>query len=93
MKDGPKSIRGYDFETMPKEEGDNRVTYVGAHPPQGNCELILQLRLSGVPYTEYLTTRDHAHLLDDPISLKIISDLLTKANEIHSTTEKQQQQQ
>jgi len=66
LKDGPKSIRGYDFETMPKVEGDSRVTWEGAHPPEG------------VPHEEFETTESHEALLDDPIIIKILDHLLTK---------------
>lgn len=39
MKDGPHSVLGLDFDTMPKEEGDGRVTYIGALPPEGTLEI------------------------------------------------------
>ncbi len=41
MKDGPKSVNGYDFESMPKVEGDGRVTYESSKPPEGRHTSIL----------------------------------------------------
>ncbi|PRP77113.1 hypothetical protein PROFUN_12968 [Planoprotostelium fungivorum] len=64
LKDGPKSVRGFDFETLPKEMGDGRVAAVATRPP------------SEIPCSEYHTEKDHGTLLDDPVIFTILNNLL-----------------
>jgi len=61
--DGPKSVRGYDFETAPKAHGDVRVPWEKAQPP------------AGVPYESVETDFEHSQLLDDPKVRELLSNL------------------
>ena len=36
LKNGPKSVRGYDFETLPKSDGDGRVVASATLLPRGD---------------------------------------------------------
>ena len=54
MRDGPKSVRGWDFETSPKELGDGRVGEHFSRPP------------APVPYEAVFTDAEHADMLNDP---------------------------
>ncbi|PRP87486.1 hypothetical protein PROFUN_00697 [Planoprotostelium fungivorum] len=60
LRDGPKSVRGFDFETLPKTTGDIRVSAASTTLPRG------------VPFDVYETENEHAYLLDDPIVWKIM---------------------
>jgi len=63
LRDGPKSVRGLDFETLPKTEGDIRVSAASTTLPRG------------VPSEVYETENEHAYLLDDPQVWKIMDKL------------------
>jgi len=63
LRDGPKAIRGFDFETLPKTEGDIRVSAASATLPRG------------IPCEEYTTEEEHAYLLDDPQVWRIMDKL------------------
>jgi len=68
MRDGPKSVRGYDLDTPEKAEGDGRVTFKGVHPP------------TGVPVMKVYTTElGHSDLLSDPQALHILEDLIKES--------------
>ncbi len=54
MKDGPKSVRGWDFESSPKEMGDGRVGQHFAQPPKP------------IPYETLYTEAEHSDMLNDP---------------------------
>jgi pimeloyl-ACP methyl ester carboxylesterase len=54
QKQGPKSVRGWDFETLPKEPGDGRVREIAALPP------------AGIYYEQFNSTYQHSQLLNDP---------------------------
>ncbi len=54
VRDGPHSVRGWDFQTAPKDAGDNRVAFAEAMPPEG------------VPRVVHKTSRQHPDLLNDP---------------------------
>jgi pimeloyl-ACP methyl ester carboxylesterase len=53
IRNGPRSVRGWDFQTAVKEPGDGRVVLVNAMPPVG------------VPYTIWRTPRRHSDLVND----------------------------
>lgn len=38
LKDGPKAQVGLDFDTTETYDGDGRVSWLGAHPPEGTFE-------------------------------------------------------
>eukprot|EP01117_Protostelium_nocturnum_P006439 TRINITY_DN2320_c0_g1_i4.p1 TRINITY_DN2320_c0_g1~~TRINITY_DN2320_c0_g1_i4.p1 ORF type:complete len:981 (-),score=188.83 TRINITY_DN2320_c0_g1_i4:888-3830(-) len=63
LKDGPKSVRGFDFETLPKSEGDGRVVASATLLPRG------------VPHEVYTTKLDHTFQMNDPNIFKIMSEL------------------
>ena len=63
MRGGPRSIRGLDFETPPKEPGDGRVRESSALPP------------SGIPYRIVYSDREHTQLLNDPVVTDLIENL------------------
>lgn len=54
MRGGPKSVRGWDFETLPKESGDGRIRAADALPPDG------------IPYHVFFSRNEHSDLLNDP---------------------------
>lgn len=54
MKGGPKSVRGWDFESSPKEMGDGRVGEHFAQPP------------APLSYETLYTEAEHADILNDP---------------------------
>jgi len=76
MKDGPKSVNGWDFDTMPQKPGDGRMKRCDTRPPKG------------VPFEEYTCEQGHAELLNDALVLQIIKDLMLppKETECSSTT-------
>lgn len=53
IRHGPHAVRGWDFQTAPREPGDGRVEFAKAMPPEG------------VPYTVHKTVREHGELLKD----------------------------
>jgi hypothetical protein len=53
IRDGPAAIKGWDFVTAPRRNGDERVDFGGAMPP------------AGVPYQLFRTSNAHEHLLND----------------------------
>jgi len=81
MQDGPKSVNGWDFDTMPQKPGDGRMKRCDTRPPKG------------VPFKEYTCEQGHAELLNDTIVLQILQDLLLPPKETEScantTTEKE----
>jgi pimeloyl-ACP methyl ester carboxylesterase len=54
VRGGPKAVHGWDFETAPREDGDGRVAYGAAQPPEG------------IPSESIPSDREHAELLSDP---------------------------
>ncbi len=58
-RNGPKSIRGYDFETRPKEPGDGRVREVDALPP-------------GLKYETLYVEKEHSQVLNDSSVIDLI---------------------
>jgi pimeloyl-ACP methyl ester carboxylesterase len=63
MKDGPKSIRGWDFKSAQKISGDGRVAATNL-PPQG------------VKYDLFYSEYEHSHLLNDPKVIEVIEKAL-----------------
>ena len=61
VRDGPRAVRGWDFQTAPQEAGDGRVLFSNAMPPEG------------VPYTVHRTLREHGALLKD---IFLVSEVL-----------------
>lgn len=78
MKGGPKSVKGVDFDSCEKHEGDGRVTFVGAHPPEGTIQCFHFDNELGVPHEEYVSTLNHGDILNDPVVPKILTDLINK---------------
>jgi hypothetical protein len=64
LVNGPKSIRNFDFETLPTVPGDNRVTVDGSTIPEG------------IPHQVYETKLGHGEVLNDPIVLQILKILI-----------------
>lgn len=60
---GPKSIRGVDFDTSPKEPGDGRVRLRSALPP------------GGISYRLIASDSEHTQLLNDPSIIEMIGNL------------------
>jgi len=54
VKKGPKSVRGWDFETAKSEPGDGRICEKHSFPPQG------------IPYQVVHSSAEHSTLLNDP---------------------------
>jgi hypothetical protein len=69
MKNGPHSVHGLDFKSMPTVEGDNRVSFTGTIPPEGTT------------FEQFLTQNGHGSLLDDPIAVEILTKLHNKHKE------------
>eukprot|EP01116_Phalansterium_solitarium_P009508 TRINITY_DN23681_c0_g1_i1.p1 TRINITY_DN23681_c0_g1~~TRINITY_DN23681_c0_g1_i1.p1 ORF type:complete len:394 (-),score=88.21 TRINITY_DN23681_c0_g1_i1:87-1268(-) len=67
MLNGPHAVRGLDFESLPKVDGDGRVQHLNSRPP------------AGIACREYLSTLVHDQLLNDPSVPRILSDLLLAA--------------
>ncbi|PRP79396.1 hypothetical protein PROFUN_12994 [Planoprotostelium fungivorum] len=63
LKNGPKSVRGYDFESLPKSDGDGRVVASATLLPRG------------VPHVVYTCKLDHTFQMNDPNIIKILSIL------------------
>jgi hypothetical protein len=53
VRDGPQSVKGWDFVIAPKGPGDGSVNFERAMPPQG------------VPHSVYKSARKHGDLLND----------------------------
>jgi len=53
VRDGPHSVKGWDFQSAPKEAGDGRVASAEAMPPEG------------VPRVVHMSARQHPDLLND----------------------------
>jgi pimeloyl-ACP methyl ester carboxylesterase len=53
IRTGPRSVKGWDFQTAVKEPGDGRVIFSKSAPPDG------------VPYRLYKSSREHGVLLND----------------------------
>ncbi|PRP89675.1 hypothetical protein PROFUN_00017 [Planoprotostelium fungivorum] len=63
LRNGPKSIRGYDFDTLPKSDGDGRIATVATSPPRG------------VPHDVYRTELVHAFMFNDPKILNVLEEM------------------
>jgi hypothetical protein len=64
IRGGPKAEDGIDFTTAPPVDGDGRVSYRGALPPDD------------LPSDVFLTASDHAGLLNDPAVVTRITAFL-----------------
>jgi len=65
IKNGPKSVRGYDCKTSPTEFGDGRMRTFESLPPEG------------VPvYKEWRTKESHGHLLDSDLLPTALSEMI-----------------
>lgn len=60
VRGGPRSVRGWDFETAPREPGDGRVAARNALPPARLAARIEE------------TSREHVDLLNDPAVIEAI---------------------
>ena len=67
IRHGPRAVRGWDFQTAPREPGDGRVEFAKAMPPER------------VPYTVHKTPREHADLLKDTEQVSAILAQLREA--------------
>jgi pimeloyl-ACP methyl ester carboxylesterase len=63
IRDGPQSVRGWDFETAPKVPGDGRVALKDAMPPQG------------IPFQLISSEAEHSELLNDPHVIQAVREL------------------
>eukprot|EP01119_Soliformovum_irregulare_P003741 TRINITY_DN1480_c0_g1_i2.p1 TRINITY_DN1480_c0_g1~~TRINITY_DN1480_c0_g1_i2.p1 ORF type:complete len:204 (-),score=39.64 TRINITY_DN1480_c0_g1_i2:52-663(-) len=72
LKNGPHSVRGWDFASMDKTDGDGRVSMEGSLPPQG------------IPYEQYKTPLTHGDLLNDPSIPRILEFLLVQQQTMES---------
>jgi len=64
IKNGPKSFKGWDCETVFKPDGDGVVPALHAVPPEG------------VPYEVVLTKKEHTFLLNGPRVRDILENLI-----------------
>jgi len=68
IKDGPKSVRGYDFKSYKKEKGDGRMRYFESLPP------------NDIPvHKVWICDQSHGHLLDAENMTEILSELIREA--------------
>jgi hypothetical protein len=80
IKDGPKSIKGYDFDSFPPSPGDGRVPVTHAIPARtpSPCSLSfsfsLILQIIGIPHEFVRADLNHESILNDDR----IPDLLQK---------------
>jgi pimeloyl-ACP methyl ester carboxylesterase len=68
IRGGPKSVGGWDFESAPKEEGDERVAFKNAMPPPG------------VTYEVVETPAEHSELLNDGAVIERIRKFLDEGD-------------
>jgi len=59
-------VRGWDFETAPKQPGDGRVEFTKAMPPDG------------IAYALYKTEREHGDIVNDTTQVAVILANLCK---------------
>lgn len=60
VRQGPKSIHGWDFSCAPQDLGDGRVSLANSRPYRG------------IPHTVMTSARSHADLLNDPAVISAI---------------------
>lgn len=65
-KNGPKSVRGYDFETRPREAGDGRVLEKDALP-------------SGLKHTVFYSEAEHSQQLNEEKVIQLVRELGEKS--------------
>ena len=66
MRNGPHSVRGWDFASGSRKPGDNRVQSTKALPP------------SGVPHRVFKSSRSHEELLNDTTQVESILAQLSR---------------
>jgi hypothetical protein len=60
MRNGPRSVRGWDFATASHESGDDRIEFSRSVPP------------AGVPHSVFKSSRGHEDLLCDTKEVEAI---------------------
>src|SRR5690242_13026498 len=79
---GPKAKAGLDFDTMERLDGDGRVSWVGAHPPDGVLSTLFSNISAGVPHEDFVSAFPHHQLLGDPQVPQILERLLAQAHDM-----------
>lgn len=64
LKSGPRSERGWDFQSAPQAPGDGRVSENDATPPRG------------IAFSRFTSEYEHSALLNDPAVIKAIQAYL-----------------